>query len=41
MEEKGEGFTGAFIKDTWTITMGVGNRGRRWGVVSGKAEKCI
>ena len=29
MEEKGEGFTERTIKDTWTITRGVGNR-RRW-----------
>ena len=31
MEEKGEGFVGTIIKDTWTITRGSGNRGRRWG----------
>ena len=26
--EKGEGFTGTIIKDTWTITRRGGNRGR-------------
>ena len=31
MEEKGEGFAGTIIKDTWTITKGGGNRGGRWG----------
>ena len=31
MGEKGEGFTGTTIKDTWTITRGDGNRGGRWG----------
>ena len=31
MEEKGEEFTGTIIKNIWTITMGVGNRGGRWG----------
>ena len=41
MGEKCEVFKGIIINATWTITMGVGNRGRRWGVVSGKAEKCI
>ena len=32
---KGEGFAGTMIKDTWTITMGDGNRGglgRRMGI---------
>ena len=27
--ENGEGSAGTIIKDTWTITRGVGNRGRR------------
>ena len=31
MGEKGEGFTGIIIGDTWTITKGSRNRGRRWG----------
>ena len=31
MGEKGEGFTGTTIKDTWTVTRGGGNRGSRWG----------
>ena len=46
MGEKGEGFTGTIIKDTWTITRGGGNRGGRWGMlgwwggVGVKAENC-
>ena len=42
MGEKGEGFTGTTIKDTWTIKRVCGNRGGRWerlrwwGVVGGK-----
>ena len=31
MWEKGEGFTGTIIKDTWTITRRGGNRGGGWG----------
>ena len=34
MEEKGEGFTGTMIKDTWTITRGVDTGkggGEGWG----------
>ena len=31
MGEKGEGFIGPTMKDTWTITRGVGSRGGRWG----------
>ena len=31
MGEKCEGYTGIIIKDTCTITIWVGNRGRRWG----------
>ena len=31
--EKGEGFAGTIIKDTWTITNGVANKGGRWGVL--------
>ena len=31
MGEKGEGFTGTTIKDTWTKTRGAANRGGRWG----------
>ena len=31
MGEKGEGFAGTTIKDTWTITRGGGNRGGGWG----------
>ena len=31
MGEKGGEFVGTIIKDTWTITRGVGNRGGRWG----------
>ena len=42
MGEKGEGFTGTIIKDTWTITRGgveTGEGGREgWG--GGKAENC-
>ena len=30
MGEKGEGFTGTIIKDTWTITRG-GGGGEGWG----------
>ena len=29
--EKGEGFAGTIVNDTWTITSGGGNRGGRWG----------
>ena len=29
MGEKGKGFTGTIIKDTWTITRGAGNRKMR------------
>ena len=35
MGDRGEGFTGTIIKDTWTITSGGGNRGRRWGGLGG------
>ena len=43
MGEKGEGFTGTVIKDTWTITRGEGrNNGGRCGRLGwwggGKAE---
>ena len=44
MWEKGEGFTGTTIKDTWTITRGGGNRGGWqgglccWGWVGEKKE---
>ena len=31
MGEKGEGFTGTVVNDTWTITRWSGNRGGRWG----------
>ena len=31
MGEKGKGFTGTIVKDTWTITRGGGNRGGKWG----------
>ena len=41
MGEKGEGFTGTIIKDTWTIAGVDGNRGGRVGVGGGgKAENC-
>ena len=44
MGEKGEGFTGATIKDTWTTTRGLEMGGRLGGlgVVLGweKAENC-
>ena len=44
MGEKGEGFTGTIIKDTWTIAGADGNRGGRWGGLGwgggGKAENC-
>ena len=45
MGEKSEGFTGTIIKDTWTITKGGGNGGRRqgelgwWRGVGGKGRK--
>ena len=46
MGEKGEGFAGTIIKDTWTITRRRrGNRGGRWGAlgwwrgVGGKGRK--
>ena len=44
MGEKGEGFTGTTIKDTWTVTRGYGN-GREVGKVGlmgrgKKAENC-
>ena len=43
--EKGEGFVGTIIKDTWTITVGGGNgremgRSGGWAGVGGKAENC-
>ena len=31
MGEKGDGFIGTIIKNTWTISRGIGNRGGRWG----------
>ena len=40
MGEKGEGFIGPTMKDTWTITRGVGNRGGRW-EGWGKRQKTI
>ena len=43
MGEKGEGFTGTIIKDTWTTTRRGGNRGGRWGGGEGwgeRAENC-
>ena len=44
MEEKGEGFTGIIIKDTWTTTWGGGNGGgwkqeREVGRAGGKVRK--
>ena len=46
MEEKGEGFAGTMIKDTWTITRGVETREGvgRAGVVGrgrGKRQKTV
>ena len=47
MEEKGEEFVGTIIKDTWTITRGSGNRGRRrggrglWGEVGGRQKTIL
>ena len=47
MGEKGEGFAGTIIKDTWTIMgWGSGNRGRRWedwdvGLEWGKRQKTV
>ena len=44
--EKGEGFAGTILKDTWTITREGGNRGGSWGGlgcwggVGKKAENC-
>ena len=40
MEGGGEGFTGATIKNTWTKSRGVGNRGGREGCLGwcGKVE---
>ena len=45
MGEKGEGFAGTNIKDTWTITRGVetgegGGEGWDGGGLGGKAENC-
>ena len=46
MGGNGEGFTGTTIKDTWTKTRGIVNKGGRrgwlgwWGRVGGKAENC-
>ena len=31
MGERGEGFTGTTMEDTWTTINGGGNRGGRWG----------
>ena len=31
MGEKGKGFIGTIIKDTWTTMGGGGNGGERWG----------
>ena len=45
--EKGEGFAGTIIKDTWTITRWDGNRGGRWGglgwwgMMGGKRQKTV
>ena len=42
MREKGERFTGTIMKDTWTITRGVGigeGDGGCWGSVEGWGEK--
>ena len=39
MGEKGEGFTGTIIKDTWTITMRRWEQGRVVGGVGGKGRK--
>ena len=43
MREKGEGFAGTIIKDTWTITRGDGNRGGRWrgGEGGGEGRKLL
>ena len=35
--EKGEGFVGTIIKDTWTITGGRVEMGGRWGGLGGWA----
>ena len=46
MGEKGEGFTGTIIKDTWMITTGGVEMGGRWGGLGWwaglgkKAENC-
>ena len=39
MGAKGEGFAGAIIKDTWTITRWGVETGGRWGGVGGKGRK--
>ena len=39
MGEKGEGFTGTILKDTWSIKRRGGNRGGRTGVVGRGGEK--
>ena len=38
--EKGEGFAGTIMKDTWTIIRGVGN-GREVGRGEGKRQKTV
>ena len=45
--EKGEGFTGTIIKDTWTITRGVWKQGKEVGTAGvlgrfgGKRQKTV
>ena len=41
MREKGEGFAGTIIKDTWTITRGDGNRGGRGGRETTRRESVV
>ena len=37
--KKGERFAGTIMGDTWTITRGDGNRGGRWGGLSGVVRR--